>query len=478
MKQSTNADRSQYRWIVLSVAFAAFMSKLDTYIVNVSLPTISKYFNVGTSEVSRVILVYLLVLTSTLLLFGRLGDKFGQKKIFVLGYFFFTLGSLLCGLSPSIQALVAFRGVQGLGGAMLLTSGYAIIPKFLPDGLRGWGFGIVTASAALGISVGAPLGGLITGIFSWHWIFLINLPVGVVAILVAHKVLPADAPAPGAHTESGFDIQGTVLSLLGISARLYALNMGQEQGWTSSRIVSCSAVSVIFLTGLFVWESRCEHPLLDLSLFMNRDFAYANVASFLAFMLLAANVFLIPFYLELVKDLKTEQAGLLLTSFSLVYIAISPWMGRIADKVNPRLLCAGAMLLASSASLVFALALQLSGLLPVIIFLVWLAVAYALFISPNNKFIMSLPPADKRGAAAGAFNTMNNLSQGVGICLFETVFSQALPQDIVSQNANLAKAAVPNELLLLGFRNAYIVGGIVCLAALVFTIIGMNKKRA
>jgi hypothetical protein len=127
---------------------------------------------------------------------------------------------------------------------------------------------------------------------------------------------------------------------------------------------------------------------------------------------------------------------------------------------------------------VFALALQLSGLLPVIIFLVWLAVAYALFISPNNKFIMSLPPADKRGAAAGAFNTMNNLSQGVGICLFETVFSQALPQDIVSQNANLAKAAVPNELLLLGFRNAYIVGGIVCLAALVFTIIGMNKKRA
>jgi MFS family permease len=206
--------RKRFHWIVFSVAFAVFMVRLDGYIVVISLPTLARYFQVGTSEVSWVIIPYLLIMTGSTLIFGKLVDRIGLKKIFVWGYGLFTLGSLLCGLSPTIYLLDTARGVQGAGGAMMITSGMASIPHYLPVNIAGWAFGICSLANSLGIMVGAPLGGLITGYLTWHWIFLINVPVGIAAIVIVKRHLPADQNHPSLTAGRPFDVSGSILSFI------------------------------------------------------------------------------------------------------------------------------------------------------------------------------------------------------------------------------------------------------------------------
>lgn len=207
MNERMLINPSRQRWIVISVAFSSFIVVLDAYIVNVSLPAIARYFNVGTSDVVHVIVAYLLIITSTLLLFGKLGDRFGFKKFFMLGFCFFTAGSLLCGISPTLGILIASRCLQGIGGAILYAIGTALIPKHLPEHRRGWAFGTVATAAGLGMAIGAPVGGFITQLLNWHWIFLINVPVGTAICHItscrlscsADVVLDVGEKIPGAY---------------------------------------------------------------------------------------------------------------------------------------------------------------------------------------------------------------------------------------------------------------------------------------
>jgi hypothetical protein len=209
-----NVERSRgYLWAVISVAFAAFLTRLNGYTVNVSLPTIARSFNVGTAKVSGVTIYYLLTITTALLVIGRLGDRIGLKRIFVSGYAVFVLGSLLCGLSKNLPMLIAFRCVQGGGAAMLLALSFAIVARAVPKERLGWAFGIMSTSAALGVAAGAPLGGLLAGYVSWRWVFLLNVPVALAAMVVSWQALPADdgrrragqhpADGPGGPSDQG-----------------------------------------------------------------------------------------------------------------------------------------------------------------------------------------------------------------------------------------------------------------------------------
>ena len=226
-------EKRRIRWIVFSVAFAVFMVRLDSYIVVISLPTLARYFQVGTSEASWVILSYLMVVTGSTLIFGKLADRIGLKKIFLWGYGLFTLGSLLCGLSPTIYLLDAASCLQGVGGAMMITSGMASIPHYLPKNIAGWAFGICSLANSLGIMVGAPLGGVITCFLSWHWIFLINVPVGILAIVIVKRSLPADQNRPPLAERRPFDVSGSILSFVGFTALVFALSRCEDEGWQS-----------------------------------------------------------------------------------------------------------------------------------------------------------------------------------------------------------------------------------------------------
>lgn len=459
-----------FRWIVITVAFGAFMSKLDSYIVNISLPTIAERFHVTSAEVSWVVLVYLLVSTSTLLLFGKLGDRFGLRRVFFFGYLLFTIGSFLCGAAMSLGMLVAARFVQGLGCAMILAIAFAVIPRFLPPERTGWAFGIASTGAALGIAIGAPAGGIITGFLSWRWVFLVNVPFGLFAMYAVNRYIPDEDTVrlkrPG---KASFDILGAGLSFGGLAFFIYALSAGWDLGWVSFRILGSFAASFVLLALFFVREVKCSEPLLELSLFRSFHFTAAVTSTLFAYMLLAGNSFLLPFYLETGKKLPTQTVGFVIMIYSVIYMAIGPYAGRISDKIRPSTLCAFAMLSAAACSFVFAFTLDMPGLVPVVVFLIWIAFSFGFFISPNNNQVMRLAPDHKQGSASGVFNTINSLGLALGVCLFESLMSRS------STDAGLHTFQTAT---MAGYRNAYLFGGIVCIIALFFSLlIGWNNKN-
>jgi EmrB/QacA subfamily drug resistance transporter len=476
--ENSRTDRSRYRWLVISVAFIAFMSKLDLCIVNMSLPTIANHFNVGTGQVSRVVLAYLLGSTSTLLLFGRLGDRYGLKRIFLLGYAVFIFGSFLCGTSPSLAMLIPARFIQGIGCAMLVAMSFAIIPRVLPPEITGWAFGISATGAALGIAAGAPLGGIITGYLSWNWVFLINVPVAVLAALMARWVIPEVRTAElDRRNGTGFDITGALLSFLGLSLLVYALNGGQQAGWTAGRIIGALVLAGILFAGFFIREKTYRAPLFDFTLFKNARFAYAHLATIFAYMFLAGNVFLLPFYLEVVKGLGPVRSGFIIMTYSVVTIVVAPYAGCLSDRIKPSLICAVAMLSSLLCALCFAFTLELPGLIPVLVLLVWLAASYGMYIPSNNHQVMSLAPEDRQGMVSGTFGTINNLGLALGICIFETVMSSAMPHQEVAPAAHVAANPASSILFFRGMRNAYIAGAIVSLLAMVFSLVGRGVRK-
>jgi EmrB/QacA subfamily drug resistance transporter len=476
MALETVTDLKAQRWIIVSIAFAAFMVKLDSSIVNISLPTISRYFDVTTGKASWVILSYLLIQTTTMMIFGKLGDDIGLKKTFIGGYSLFTFSSLLCGAAPSADTLIAFRCIQGLGGAMLVTSAFAMVPKLLPKTALGAAFGILGTGAGLGVIVGAPVGGFLTGFFSWRWVFLINVPVGVLAIAIAYRVIRESGPRErvAARRLKEFDIPGTLMSFAGLFALIYGLNTGGEAGWSSFSTAALFAAAFVLLFSFVIWEKRTPHPMLDLRIFRNMRFTYANIAAFSAYMLMAGSGFLMPFYLELAKGLETAQAGLVITAFSIVFMVMGPFAGKLSDKVDPSILCAGAMVSASVCAFTFVFTLSFQGILFPLIFLVWLALSFGMFISPNNNQTMKLAPPDEQGISSGVFNTVTSLGLILGVTLFETIFSHSLPAD----SGRAGAGAVSLQLLFSGFKDAYALGGFVALIAFVSSFMIKKRKKA
>lgn len=482
-------DVKRYFLIVLSVAFASFMVRLNNYTVNVSLPAIAEHFNVGTGQASRIVMSYLLIITSTLLLFGKLGDRTGLKKIFLCGYVIFVIGSLLCGFSDGIYTLIGSRVVQGIGGSMLLATSFAIISRFLPSDRTGWAFGITSTASALGVATGAPLGGIITGYLSWHWIFFINVPVGIVAILVAGRQIPKE-PGPshassekqgaektGPHRKERFDLLGALLSFFGLSVLLYGFNMGKEFGWASPAIILCFTVSAMLLSLLILREKRFSSPLLDLAIFKNTGFTLALCATFMAYLLISGNAFIMPFYLKMTKGLNPQQIGMVLLVYSLIYVFMSSYAGRLADRVDPVRLCTIAMFFAAINTFVFSYTLSFQGLLFSLLFLVWMALSFVFFFSPNNKQVMSYAPSNMHGIASGMFNTTTNLSMVIGVAIFEAAFSQfsggASTKGIAMEPSGLQQAV-----LLKGFSAAYVLGGLVCAGAFIFSLLVRRRRRS
>jgi EmrB/QacA subfamily drug resistance transporter len=484
MKNGREADRKQARpsrkafaWVVVSVMFAAFMSKLDIYIVNISLPVIADGFHTSVSVVSRMIIVYLLAGTSTLLFFGRMGDRFGQKKIFILGYAVFTVGSFLCSLATGIHLLVFFRFLQGLGGAMILSSAYAIVPKLIPQEINGWAFGIISTGAAVGIAIGAPLGGLILRVLSWHWIFLINVPVGVLAIVVAWVKIPSDAKEEEPCNGIGqYDLPGTFLSFAGLSCLLYAINIGEPEGWLSLKVILLFGLSAVTLVSFYLWERKTQTPLFDFGIYRDTRFLYVNIAAFFGIALLGGSSFTMPFYLEISRDLNPFAAGLVLMSYSVVYIFVSPLTGKASDTIQPPLLCAIGMASSAVAVFVFAGTLSFPGLAPGLIYLTWLGISFGFFFSPNNNYVMSLPAPGKKGVASGSYNAVVTIGTALGVAVFETVFSMSLPAHQGELGDHLAMNPGYGEILERAFRNTFLAGGCLCVLSAIFSAVNVRRK--
>jgi EmrB/QacA subfamily drug resistance transporter len=448
-----NTDFKSYRGAAIAIASAVFMAGLDSTIVNISLPSMAHDLKADTGVVSWVVLSYLLTQGATLLFFGRLSDLVGLKRVFLSGYAVFVGGSLLCGASSMLPLLLSGRFIQGLGASMLTVSAFALVPRHFPLRFTGTGFGIITTAAAIGTTVGAPLGGLITSSFSWHWIFLINVPVGALAFINACRVLPADPPhsVPDHEKSSTMDIPGVILSSLGLSFLMYSFSRADSLGWMSLMMISCLAAGILLLALFVLWEQRCRAPLVHLELLKIRPLLLSILAGSAAYSFLAGMIFLIPFYLETVVQLSTGRSGLVMMGYSIPLMLSAPYAGTLAGSVGSRRLCVGGMLLAAAACFIFAIAMQSSSFLPALFFLLFSGLAFGFFNSPNNNHIKNVVPQAYQGEVFGIMQTSVRTSMAIGVAIFEVMFSQALA----------ANPSAPIN----AYQLVFVSGGVFCLAA-------------
>ena len=470
-------DSRRQLWIVISVAFSAFMAALDTYVVNVALPTIAVDLNVSPTDAALITLSYLLIITSTLLIFGKIGERTGFKIIFVAGFTLFTAGSFLCGLAPTLSLITGARCVQGLGAAMLYAVGMAMIIRYIPPGKRGWAFGITSTGAGLGVIIGAPLGGFITQYLDWHWIFWFNVPIGIAAIIVALKVMPNDR----VHREAGskrapFDVAGALLSFIALSLLVMTINRGQQFGWNNWGVYASFLLSAILFVSFILWEKRCRDPLLDLKLYKYASFAFGSFAALAAWSMYSGGNFLFPFYLTMVQGLSASMIGSIFLVGSIVYIVTSLYMGRLSDRIGRRLLCCAGMVSATMALVFLALTLGLPSLIPMIVYLAWIGFSMGTFVSPNNSLMLSSIPAANQGEASAASRAMQNLGMVLGVAIYETVFSVFIPRADLSSEQLVA--SVPANVLLMGFSAACFVGAAMCVGALVLSWLAREEKNA
>jgi EmrB/QacA subfamily drug resistance transporter len=442
--------------ILAIIAFAVFMATLDTSIVNVSLPTIAEWFHADMGLVSWVVMAYLLVISGLMLACGRLGDLKGFRRVFIAGFALFTAGSLLCGLAVSIEHLVAFRVLQGIGAAAIEAIAPAMITVSLPAEKRGWAFGVLMTVVSVAIAAGPVLGGYITEFLGWHWVFFINVPVGALAVILAVRYLPKEiVPAqPGR-----FDTFGAALILVALSTLLFPISQGLYLGWISPVVIGSFIASLFFFLLFFFHERRCKSPLIDLGLFSSPDYLRGNIAGMLVLLAFAGSDFLLPFYFEMVHGISTEVVGLLLAVPAAALMVAGPVAGKFSDRYGSRWLMIGAALLAAATMYLFSLFDATTGPWFMIAALAGLGVAVGLFMPPNMSLILGSGKQEEEGVASSVMMTLRNVGAMLGIAIFGTIAMHGFLHAMAGQ---YVQAPAPG-LLVPGFQAAFLAGMAVCL---------------
>ena len=438
-------DGTRYKWLSLAaVGLGVLMATIDISIVNVSLPTLVQALRTDFPTIQWVILSYVLVITSTMLSMARLGDMVGKKRIYQLGLTVFTLGSFLCGLSPSVGWLIGFRALQGCGAVMVQSLGIALVTEAFPAQERGRALGVMGGIVSVGLALGPPIGGLIIGLASWHWIFLINIPIGILAIGATGLFIPSLETKRG---DQRFDLPGGLVLLATIIAYALGMTIGQHLGFRNTQVLLLLSGAVLGL-GLFILvEKNSSQPMLSPALFKNVLFSINLIMGWLVFIVLGGT-FTLPFYLELVKGFPTVKVGLLMMVVPLSMGLISLAAGALSDRFGPRgISLLGLLLLVAGCLSIAGLKVETTAV-GYILHLLPLGLGLGLFLAPNNSAVMGGAPKEHLGVASGLLALSRTLGHTTGIPLAGVLFttgmmasgrvpsaadlSQAPPQDLVN----------------------------------------------
>lgn len=416
-----------------SLVIGFFMILIDTTIVSVANPAILTGLGTDINAVIWVTSAYLLAYAVPLLITGRLGDRFGPKNLYLTGLVVFTLASLLCGLAPTIELLIAARVLQGLGAAIMTPQTMAVITRIFPPDRRGAAMGLWGATAGVATLVGPILGGLLVDGFGWEWIFFINIPVGIVGFVLAARLVPK-LPT---HSHS-FDILGVVLSAVGMFLLVFGIQEGETYdwgtitGWISVPLLIVAGVVVLIAFVLWQRFNRKE-PLLPLRLFRDRNFSLANVAiTSIGFTIVCMSLPLV-FYFQLVRGLTPTQSALMLVPMAVISAGLAPFAGRLLDRVNPRGFAVFGTLMLSASLVVYSLLLTPDQ--PLWLLLVpsaMMGVANAFVWGPiSNTATRNLPP-QQAGAGSGVFNTTRQVGSVLGSASIAALIESRLAAELPS----------------------------------------------
>jgi len=454
--------------VLAAIMLGSIMGPIDASIVNVVLPTITQSFSVGISTAQWVPMVYLLTISSLLLFYGRLGDILGYKKVYLSGLAGFVIASGLCSLSPAIHWLITFRAIQGLAAGMMMAVPYAVITASFSPTERGKALGINAIGIAAGLAIGPSLGGFITSLLGWRFVFLINIPIGMAGWLWGHHVIPELKGQPGK-----IDIPGVATAFISLFSVLLFVNCFQSLGLSYATGVML-LVAVLAGIGFLRIESRVTQPMLNLSLFRNLTFSFANVSALLNFMSQYVMVFLTPFYLQRVLHYAPNNVGLIMTSSPLAVMVVAPFSGSLSDRMGTRTLaCLGAGTCALSLFFMSQLPVSASSA-DVVWRLALFGLGTGIFQSPNNSAVMGSAPRPHLGIASGILATMRNVGMVLGIATGGAVLYAFAPPPIL-QKATLESSEA--AAFLSGLKYAYIAGGVLTAVASLTSLVKSRGKN-
>jgi EmrB/QacA subfamily drug resistance transporter len=465
-------DYSRKWYVMAAVGMSILLSTIDATIVNIALPTLVRDLDTDFPTVQWVVLSYLLIQATLMLSVGRLGDMLGKKPLFTSGFIVFTIGSVLCGLAPSVYWLIGFRMVQAVGAAMLLALGMAIITESFPPSERGKALGISGTIISVGIVIGPALGGLIVDALSWRWIFFVNLPVGIIGTMMAIAYIPALKPSG----RQRFDYLGAITLFLSLLAFLLALTWGQQLGFTDSRIVLLLAGSLLFLVAFILIEWRSSEPMIDLKMFRNNLFSVGLITGFLTFFAIAGVIILMPFFLENVLGYSTREVGLLLAAVPIVMSVIAPLSGSLSDRFGTRLITViGLLILLGGYYALGSLNAETTAV-GYLLRLLPIGIGMGVFQSPNNSAIMGAVIRERLGIASGLLSVTRVLGQTTGIAVLGALWaSRVMAQTgtILSGGATIA----PPDAQVAGLQDTFAVVLLLMVVAIVLSTWGLVQER-
>ncbi|HVY08108.1 MAG TPA: DHA2 family efflux MFS transporter permease subunit [Burkholderiales bacterium] len=452
---------SRRRWLALYIlCLGVLMIVLDTTIVNVALPSIRTDLHFSETSLVWVVNAYMLTFGGFLLLGGRLGDLLGHRRLFLAGISLFTLASIACGLANSQMLLIAARAVQGLGGAVVSAVSLSLIMNlFTEPAERAKAMGIYGFVCAGGGSIGVLLGGLLTSALSWHWIFLVNVPIGAGVYALCLKLLPAGRGQPGSH----LDIAGAATVTTSLMLAVYAIVNGNGAGWTSAQSIGLLAASAVLLGAFLFIESRVRSPLMPLGLFALRNVATANVVGVLWAAAMFAWFFISALYMQLVLGYSAMQVGLGFLPANLIMAAFSlGWSAKLVMRFGLRLPLVAGLLMAAAGLLLFARApVAGSFVTDVLPGMLLLGLGAGIAFNPVLLAAMSDVKPEEAGLASGVVNTSFMMGGALGLAVLASL-AEARSQSLSASGSDALVA------LNGGYHVAFLIGAIFAgIAALV-----------
>jgi EmrB/QacA subfamily drug resistance transporter len=446
------------RWLALYVlCLATLMIVLDVTIVNVALPSIRGDLGFSQTSLAWVVNAYLLTYGGCLLLGGRLGDLFGHRRLFIAGIVLFTVSSLVCGLSTTKGLLIGARAVQGIGGAVASAVSLSLMLNlFTEPAERAKAMGIFGFVASGGGSIGVLLGGVLTGSLNWHWIFLVNVPIGVVVVALTLRLLP---PARTAAATGRLDVAGAVTVTASLMLAVYAIVNGNQYGWTSARTVGMLASAAALLAAFVAIEARVAAPLMPLGLFRRRNIAFANVTGILWAAAMFAWFFLSALYLQLVLGYSPLQVGLAFLPANLIMGALSITLSaRLVMRYGVRIPLAAGLLFAGTGLLLFVRApVHGSFLVDVLPSMILLGIGAGIAFNPVLFAAMSDVAPEESGLASGVVNTAFMMGGALGLAVLASLAASRTDSLTASGHGHLVA-------LVGGYHAAFLVGAIFALS--------------
>jgi EmrB/QacA subfamily drug resistance transporter len=439
----TSIQQSRRRWLVLAVlCVGVFMLLLDGTIVNIAIPSILTAFGTTFSGVEWVMNAYLLVFAVLLITTGRFGDLYGRKLVFIIGLALFSLSSLACGFAPSIGWLIGFRALQGLGGAMMMPTTLSIITNVFPPHERGKAMGFWGGVSGFSLAIGPSLGGILVDAASWRWIFFINVPIGIILLVLALRYVP-ESTDPSSVKQ--IDYPGVAVLTGSLFALTFALIEGQKYGWTSGLILGLFAATVVGLAVFVLIQRRQLQPLMQLSLFKDRTYSVTNVVGLILSFAMMGVFFLLPVFLQAVLGYSAIKAGLVMTPLAAAVIISSPASGILSDRIGPKWLMLSGMLVAAIGFFLTRQAMVVGAswsslVLPFAVS----GFGIGMVMPPMTSAVMGSVPAEKAGQASGVISSMRQVGSVLGIAVMGAVLqNRAVLYIQAGVSAKLDAAPVP-----------------------------------